>query len=205
MLAIIYIFLSGVTSSSSDLLYFSFVLFRLCLLVLVSCFPTESCTLSGGVADAILRTCECEGPTHSKATFGSRHLGPDCQPPKEAKPRMRPKRWTKMASGLSIGAFRSFSFPELRSSWPAPRIGLIRGAGQEDRSSGNEKTFRLEDQDHYEYVFSLPSMRKQFEGRYFSKCACSEQKTRSRPRLQVPVVRRVNSAIHWITQLVSTG
>ena len=37
-----------------------------------------------------------------------------------------------------------FSFPELRSSWPAPRIESlepelsIRGAGQEDRSSENE-------------------------------------------------------------------
>ena len=58
----------------------------------------------------------------------------------------------------------------------------------------------MEDENHFEYGFSLLSMRIKFEGRFFSKCACSERKTRTRSRLVVaPVVRRVDSAIHWIT------
>ena len=45
-------------------------------------------------------------------------------------------------------------------------------------------TFRSEDEDDYEYEFSVLSMRIRFGGRHFLKCACSEQKTctRSRPR-----------------------
>ena len=42
---------------------------------------------------------------------------------------------------------------------------------------------RLEDEDEYQYEFSVLSMRIRFEDRQFSKCACSEQtpRTRSRP------------------------
>ena len=45
-------------------------------------------------------------------------------------------------------------------------------------------TFRSEDEDDCEYEFSILSMRIRFGGRHFSKCACSEQETRtcSRPR-----------------------
>ena len=45
-------------------------------------------------------------------------------------------------------------------------------------------TFRSEDEDDYECEFSVLSMRIRFGGRHFSKCACSEQETRScsRPR-----------------------
>ena len=45
-------------------------------------------------------------------------------------------------------------------------------------------TFRSEDEDDYEYEFSVLSMRVRFGGRHFSKCACAEQKTRThcRPR-----------------------
>ena len=38
-------------------------------------------------------------------------------------------------------------------------------------------TFRSEDDDHQE--FSVMSMRIEFGGRHFSKCACSERKTRT--------------------------
>ena len=41
-------------------------------------------------------------------------------------------------------------------------------------------TFRSEDEDDYEYEFSVLSMRIRFGGRHFPKCACSEQKTRTR-------------------------
>ena len=43
-------------------------------------------------------------------------------------------------------------------------------------------TFRSGDEDDYEYEFSVLSMGIRFGGRHFSKCACSEQKTRTRPR-----------------------
>ena len=45
-------------------------------------------------------------------------------------------------------------------------------------------TFRSEDEDDYEYEFSVLSMRIRFGGRHFLKGACSEEKTRicSRPR-----------------------
>ena len=48
-------------------------------------------------------------------------------------------------------------------------------------------TFRSEDKDDYEYEFSVPSMRIRFGGRHFSKCACSEQKTRTRSRPRPPI------------------
>ena len=48
-------------------------------------------------------------------------------------------------------------------------------------------TFRSEDEDDYEYEFSVLSMRIRFGGRYFSKCACSEQKTRTRGRPRPPI------------------
>ena len=48
-------------------------------------------------------------------------------------------------------------------------------------------TFRSEDEDDYEYEFSVLSMRIMFGGRYFSKCACSEQKTRTRSRSRPPI------------------
>ena len=45
-------------------------------------------------------------------------------------------------------------------------------------------TFTSEDEDDYEYEFSVLDMRIRFGGRHFSKCACSERKksTRSHPR-----------------------
>ena len=48
-------------------------------------------------------------------------------------------------------------------------------------------TFRSDDDDDYEYEFSVLSMRIRFGGRHFSKCACSEQKTRTRSRPGPPV------------------
>ena len=49
-------------------------------------------------------------------------------------------------------------------------------------------TFRLEDEDDYEYgQFSVLSMGIRFEGRHFSKCACSEQKTRTRSGPRPPI------------------
>ena len=47
-------------------------------------------------------------------------------------------------------------------------------------------TFRSEDEDDYEYEFSVLNMRIGFGGRNFSKCAYSEQKTRTRSS---PVLR----------------
>ena len=41
-------------------------------------------------------------------------------------------------------------------------------------------TFRLEYEDDYEYKFSVLSTRFRFGGRKFSKCECSEFKTRTR-------------------------
>ena len=45
-------------------------------------------------------------------------------------------------------------------------------------------TFRSEDKDNLEYEFPVLSMRIRFggrrRGRHFSKCACSERKTRTR-------------------------
>ena len=48
-------------------------------------------------------------------------------------------------------------------------------------------TFRSEDEDDYEYEFSVLSMRTRFGGRHFSKCARSEQKTRTRSRPRPPI------------------
>ena len=48
-------------------------------------------------------------------------------------------------------------------------------------------TFRSEDEDDHEYEFSVLSMRIRFEGRHFSKCAFSEQKTRTRSRPRPPI------------------
>ena len=42
--------------------------------------------------------------------------------------------------------------------------------------------FRLQYEDDYEYEFSVLSTRFRFGGRKFSKCACSELKTRTRSR-----------------------
>ena len=46
-------------------------------------------------------------------------------------------------------------------------------------------TFILEDENDYE--FSVLSTRIRFGGRHFSKCACSEQKTRTRSRPHPPI------------------
>ena len=52
-------------------------------------------------------------------------------------------------------------------------------------------TFRLQYEDDCEYEFSVLSTRFRFGGRKFSKCACSELKTRSRsrPRTRTPIWR----------------
>ena len=47
-------------------------------------------------------------------------------------------------------------------------------------------TFRLQYEDGYEYELSVLSMRFRFGGREFSKCACSELKTRTRIRPHTP-------------------
>ena len=48
-------------------------------------------------------------------------------------------------------------------------------------------TFRLQYEDDYEYEFSVLSTRFRFGGRKFSKCACSELKTRTRRRPRTPI------------------
>ena len=48
-------------------------------------------------------------------------------------------------------------------------------------------TFRLQYEDDYEYEFSVLSTRCRFKGRNFSKCACSELKTRTRSRPRTPI------------------
>ena len=51
-------------------------------------------------------------------------------------------------------------------------------------------TLRLQDEeneDHYEYEFSVLSTRCRFGGRKLSKCACSELKTRTRSRPRTPI------------------
>ena len=50
-------------------------------------------------------------------------------------------------------------------------------------------TLRLEDEDDYEYKFSVLSTRIRFGGQHFSKCACSEQKTCTRSRPRPPIER----------------
>ena len=45
-------------------------------------------------------------------------------------------------------------------------------------------TFRLQSEDDFENEFSVLSTRLKFEGRKFSKCACSELKTHTRSRPQ---------------------
>ena len=41
-------------------------------------------------------------------------------------------------------------------------------------------TLRSENEDYYEYEFSILSMRIRFGGRHFSKCACSERKRKGK-------------------------
>ena len=55
------------------------------------------------------------------------------------------------------------------------------------RRSSALSFFRSEDEDDYEYKFSVLSMRIKFGGRHFSKCACSEQKIRTHSRPRPPI------------------
>ena len=48
-------------------------------------------------------------------------------------------------------------------------------------------TFRSEDEGDYEYEFSVLSMCIRLGARHFSKCACPEQKTRTRSRPRPPI------------------
>ena len=48
-------------------------------------------------------------------------------------------------------------------------------------------TFRLQYKDDYEYEFSVLSTRFRFGGLKFSKCACSELKTRTSSRPRTPI------------------
>ena len=57
------------------------------------------------------------------------------------------------------------------------------------RTEESLATFGLEYEDDYEYEFSVLSTRFRFEGRKFSKCACSEHKTRTRSRPRTPIWR----------------
>ena len=52
---------------------------------------------------------------------------------------------------------------------------------------GTLGTFTSEDEDDYKYEFSVLNMRITFVGRHFSKCTCSEQKTRTRSRPRPPI------------------
>ena len=47
------------------------------------------------------------------------------------------------------------------------------------RATHAQTFFASEDEYEVEYEFSVLSMRIRFGGRHFSKCACSERKTRS--------------------------
>ena len=47
--------------------------------------------------------------------------------------------------------------------------------------------FRSEYEYDYGYEFSVVSTRIGFRGRHFSKCACSERKTRTRSRTRTPI------------------
>ena len=53
-----------------------------------------------------------------------------------------------------------------------------------DRSIG---TFRSEDEDNYEYEFSVLSTRTSKDVGLQTLCACSEWKTRTRSRLRPPI------------------
>ena len=53
--------------------------------------------------------------------------------------------------------------------------------------SSNTGTFRSEDEDDHEYEFFILSVRIRFRGRHFSKCACLEQKTRTRSCPRPPI------------------
>ena len=50
-------------------------------------------------------------------------------------------------------------------------------------------TIRSEYEYNYEYEFSVLSTRCRFKGRKFSRCACSELKTRTRSRPRTPIWR----------------
>ena len=56
-----------------------------------------------------------------------------------------------------------------------------------NKVSSFARAFRSEDENEYRYEFSVLSMRIRFGDRLFSKCACSEQKTRTRNRSRPPI------------------
>ena len=59
--------------------------------------------------------------------------------------------------------------------------------------------FRLQYEDDYEYEFFVLSTRFRFGERKFSKCACSEFKTRTRSRPRTPIWRSLIYAIATAT------
>jgi len=61
-------------------------------------------------------------------------------------------------------------------------------------------TYRLRYEDDYEYEFSVLTTRFRFGGRKFSKCACSELKTRPRtPNLKVTINEHAISVSQRLT------
>ena len=58
-------------------------------------------------------------------------------------------------------------------------------------------TFRLQYEHDYKYEFSVLSTRFRFGGRKFSKCACSELKTRTRSRPRTPIWRSLVTQGEW--------
>ena len=79
---------------------------------------------------------------------------------------------TKYQTSRGQNSYSSlFSFSVLKLSIMMVKVGDTIG------------TFRSE----YEYEFSVLSTRISFRGRHFSKCACSERKTRTRSRTRTPI------------------
>ena len=60
-------------------------------------------------------------------------------------------------------------------------------------------TLRSEDEDNYEYEFSVLSMRVRSGGRHLLKSTCSERKIRARSRPRPPISRSLLSAVKYET------
>jgi len=109
--------------------------------------------------------------------------------------------------GMSLGSGRSGALGFLFGQWGSgfsPRARLLQVACRHSLRLGWGlitglwiiATFRLQYEDDYKYKFSVLSTRFRFGGRKFSKCACSELKTRSCSRPHTPI---------WGSLLLATG
>ena len=65
-------------------------------------------------------------------------------------------------------------------------------------------TFRLQYQDDYRYEFSVLSTRFKFEGRKFSKWACSELKTRTGNRPRTPILMHEGAVVRSLQARLPT-